>query len=138
MDICRELLNFATTDSVNEASLTDTVSANETILFTLDESHACVIEQSFSANNNCDACHIDVFFEAFAHLMTNLRFGNSLLVCTEFGYLLIKSILGLSLSLSGLSGQLTGVELRVLIGLTTIDTCEGVEEVFITDDVALG
>jgi hypothetical protein len=52
MDVLGEAIDISRRDSVNEASLTNTITANETILAALDQLEVSVLNQVVSSNDN--------------------------------------------------------------------------------------
>jgi hypothetical protein len=54
VDVLGEAINISRRDSVNEASLANTITANETIFAALDQLEVSVFNQVVSSNDNVD------------------------------------------------------------------------------------
>ena len=54
VDVLGEAINISRRDSVNEASLANTITANETLLAALDQLEVSVFNQVVSSNDNVD------------------------------------------------------------------------------------
>ena len=135
--ICGELLDLTTTDGVDQASLTDTIPSDKTVLSALDEPELRVLQESLASDDDVDSRDSDVPLETFALVVAALRLRDALLVAHELGNLLIERVFGLSLRLGSLLSELTRLELAVLIGFAPIDASEGIQEVLVSHNVAL-
>jgi len=51
VNACRKLVNFTSADCVDQTGFTDTVAANQAILFATDKSQKCTIKQGLASNN---------------------------------------------------------------------------------------
>lgn len=130
-----ELLDLATTDRVNKAGLTDTIAADKTVLFALDELHGSTVEQSFAANNDRHTRHHNVLLESFAFVVNNFGLRNSVFMGRKLGNFLVQGILSFCHRLCCLTSQATGIKGRVLLGLGLVDSSERVEEVIVLNSV---
>jgi hypothetical protein len=51
VNILRELFDLLSRDGINQSGLTDTISTNKTILFTLDELELSLLKESLATND---------------------------------------------------------------------------------------
>ena len=135
--ICGELLDLTTTDSINQASLADTISSDKTVLSTFDEPELRILQERLASDDNVDSRDSNIPLEPFSLVVAALWLRDALLVAHELGNLLIERVFGLSLRLGSLLSELTRLELAVLIGFASIDASEGIQEVLISHNVAL-
>lgn len=137
MNICWELFDLTTTNGIDQARLTDTVSSHKTVLSSLDKPQMSVLQKSLATNDDVDGSHVDVLLESFAFVVAALRHRDTLLMAHELLNLLVQCVFGSSSRFIGLKHDFTSLELTVLVSLASVDTSEWVQEVFIPHNIAL-
>ena len=83
MDVFGEVLDLQTTDGVDQARLTDTVSSNKTVLASFDESNGSVLKAEQVTGSDGDGIDGNVLVEARAFIVAALRLGDIVLVFIE-------------------------------------------------------
>ena len=86
MDVFGEAFNVSSRDSINEASLTNTITANKTIFAAHYQLEVSVFNQVVSSNNNVDG-YVDITLEVFALVVAHCWWRNILFLLVEFNYL---------------------------------------------------
>jgi len=132
-----ELFNLRTTNSINKTSLTNTVTADETVLFATDKLQSRAFKQRFTANNESNTENIDILDETLTSLMSDLWWGNFPLVLHELMHFFVKSIVCFGFLFLDNFSEFTLVELGVVVGFAALHTNEGIKEIFIANRVSL-
>ena len=100
MDVLGEAIDISGRDSVNEASLANTIATDETVLAALDQLQVGILNQMVSSNDNVDG-KVDIGLEILALVVADSWWGNLIFLLVEFSQfpvhleLFLSSCLGL-------------------------------------------
>jgi hypothetical protein len=132
-----ELFDFRARNCIDEASFTDTIATDETVLFTAHKFEEGLVEEDLSTDNKSHRWDVDVGAEVVLSIVAHLRSRNLVLVSHKLGNFLVKSISLLRPRLGSDLGELALVELRVVVSLSLFHTNEGVQEIFILESLTV-